>query len=189
MDIAPFYEPESVTWTYLLSDNTTHSATIIDPVWVYDPVSGMADSTFVDRVLDSARHKGLRIEWVLETHAHADHLTAAGEICGLVVGLLPGFFHGVFQAADVKNLRKAQVIQCIFSYTGAAPAAAVEVNDSIFVSSKFSDAFADFGVRDVQGLLYVFLVVFRCAADIDPQRLIGACSYGKDQGQAQRQKF
>ncbi len=80
MEIAPFYEPESGTWTYLLSDNTTHSAAIIDPVWVYNPVSGMADSTFVDKVLDSARQEGLQIEWVLETHAHADHLTAAGEI-------------------------------------------------------------------------------------------------------------
>ena len=44
---------------------------------MYDPVSGMADSAFIDSVLEAAGQAGSRIEWVLETHAHADHLTAA----------------------------------------------------------------------------------------------------------------
>jgi len=80
MEIAPFYEPESGTWTYLLSDTRTGSSALIDPVWVYDPVSGTADSAFTDHILEHARQRGLTIEWVLETHAHADHLTAAGEV-------------------------------------------------------------------------------------------------------------
>lgn len=53
---------------------------IIDPVWVFNPVSGSADSAFIDKVLGTAQEKGYRITWVLETHAHADHLTAAGLI-------------------------------------------------------------------------------------------------------------
>jgi len=80
MEVAPFYESESGTWTYLLSDSTTKFAVIIDPVWVYNPVSGVTDSAFIDQVLEMAQQQGLQIDWVLETHAHADHLTAAGEI-------------------------------------------------------------------------------------------------------------
>lgn len=80
MDIIPFHEPESGTWTYVLSDKRTQVAAIIDPVWVYDPVSGMTDTEFIDRVLAVVREKGLSLDWVLETHAHADHLTAAAEI-------------------------------------------------------------------------------------------------------------
>jgi glyoxylase-like metal-dependent hydrolase (beta-lactamase superfamily II) len=80
LKISPFYEPDSGTWTYLLADESSPAAVIIDPVWVYDPVSGTVDSTFIDRVLDKAKEDGKKVEWVLETHAHADHLTAAGEI-------------------------------------------------------------------------------------------------------------
>ena len=80
LKILPFYEPESGTWTYLLADKASHSAVIIDPVWVYNPVSGMVDSTFLDQILKVVEQEEWRLEWVLETHAHADHLTAAGEI-------------------------------------------------------------------------------------------------------------
>jgi len=77
MDIKSFYEPESGTWTHLLADPASGAAAIIDPVWVYDPVSGKADTTFIDAVVDTALEAGYRLEWILETHAHADHLTAA----------------------------------------------------------------------------------------------------------------
>jgi glyoxylase-like metal-dependent hydrolase (beta-lactamase superfamily II) len=80
MDIESFHEPDSGTWTHLLSDPATGSAAVIDPVWVYDPVSGRADSRFIDQVLAAASGAGRRIEWVLETHAHADHLTAAKHV-------------------------------------------------------------------------------------------------------------
>jgi glyoxylase-like metal-dependent hydrolase (beta-lactamase superfamily II) len=77
MEIESFYEPESGTWTHLLADSSEKIAAIIDPVWVFDPVSGMADTSFIDKVLAAAERAGYRVEWVLETHAHADHLTAA----------------------------------------------------------------------------------------------------------------
>ncbi len=80
MEITSFYESESGTWTYLVADTQSRSAAIIDPVWVFNPVSGMVDNTFINKVLDDSLDKGLKTEWVLETHAHADHLTAAGEI-------------------------------------------------------------------------------------------------------------
>ena len=77
MEIKSFYEPESGTWTHLLADSSDKVAAIIDSVWVFDPVSGLADTAFIEDVLAVAEQAGYRIEWVLETHAHADHLTAA----------------------------------------------------------------------------------------------------------------
>ncbi len=77
MDIRSFHEPESGTWTHLLADESSGVAAIIDPVWVYDPVSGQADSAFIDAVLAIGQKAGYRIDWILETHAHADHLSAA----------------------------------------------------------------------------------------------------------------
>lgn len=78
MDISSFYEPDSGTWTYLLADPVERVAAVIDPVWVFDPVSGLSDTSFIQQVIDRARELEYRIDWVLETHAHADHLSAAG---------------------------------------------------------------------------------------------------------------
>jgi glyoxylase-like metal-dependent hydrolase (beta-lactamase superfamily II)/SAM-dependent methyltransferase len=77
MKIKSFYEPESGTWTHLLADSAEQKAAIIDPVWTFDPASGRADPEFINQVLEEAQNAGFTIEWVLETHAHADHLTAA----------------------------------------------------------------------------------------------------------------
>ncbi len=76
LSIDPFYESGSGTWTYLVADTDTGDAAIIDPVWIFDPVSGQTDRTAVDPVLDTARERGWTVRWVLETHAHADHLSA-----------------------------------------------------------------------------------------------------------------
>jgi len=80
MKITPSYESETGTWSYLVADTESRLAAIIDPVWVFDPVSGLTSTAFIDRVLETAQSAGLRVAWVLETHAHADHLTAAGYI-------------------------------------------------------------------------------------------------------------
>ncbi len=80
MNIQGFYEPESGTWTYLLSDPAENVAAIIDPVWVYDIVSGQASTTHTDEILAVAAGQGLDVQWVLETHAHADHLSSAAYI-------------------------------------------------------------------------------------------------------------
>jgi glyoxylase-like metal-dependent hydrolase (beta-lactamase superfamily II) len=110
MEITPFYESDSGTWTYLLCNTKSQSAAIIDPVWVFNPVSGLADSEFIDQVLDLAQQKGLKIDWVLETHAHADHLSAAGEIrrrtgariaCGKGICSVQEIFARVFNMTGV----------------------------------------------------------------------------------------
>ena len=76
MNIESFHEPESGTWTHLLADTQAGQAAIIDPVWVYDSVSGAVSREFIDTVVQKATELGCAIQWVLETHAHADHLSA-----------------------------------------------------------------------------------------------------------------
>lgn len=75
-----YFEPESGTWCYLGADTDSGDAFVLDPVWVYDPVSGKADRGFIDQLLNDARASGWAIRWILETHAHADHLSGAGLI-------------------------------------------------------------------------------------------------------------
>ena len=110
MDITPFYEQDSGTWTYLLADPSSGSAAVIDPVWTYDPVSGHADEAFAQSVLQTAERKGYRVEWLLETHAHADHLTASGWMrhrtgarmaCGRGITTVQENFARVFNFADL----------------------------------------------------------------------------------------
>jgi glyoxylase-like metal-dependent hydrolase (beta-lactamase superfamily II) len=80
LEILPAYEPESGTWSYLLADTEQSIAAIIDPVWVFNPLNGHADTGFIDQMLRTAAERGYHIAWVLETHAHADHLSSAGHI-------------------------------------------------------------------------------------------------------------
>ena len=75
--VEAFFDEPTNTVTYLVSDPQTRQAAVIDPVLDYDHRSGKASTASADRVLEKARDDGLAIVWVLETHAHADHLSAA----------------------------------------------------------------------------------------------------------------
>jgi len=99
MEIIPFYEGESFTWTYLLADADEKCAAIIDPVWVYDPVSGRADRAFIDGVLAHAKDRGWTIDWVLETHAHADHLSC-GALLRAETGARMAIGRGICQVQE-----------------------------------------------------------------------------------------
>lgn len=72
-----FFDEATNTVTYLVSDPATRQAAVIDPVLDYDHRSGKASTRSADRVLATAREQDLAIAWILETHAHADHLSAA----------------------------------------------------------------------------------------------------------------
>ncbi|MBE5316022.1 MAG: MBL fold metallo-hydrolase [Xanthomonadales bacterium] len=74
--IQSFFDKDSCTWTYLVSDPASGAAAVIDPVLDFDPKSGNTATASAQKVLDAARERGLRLEWILETHAHADHLSA-----------------------------------------------------------------------------------------------------------------
>ncbi len=75
--ITAFHEPVTGSLTYVVADPATKQAAIVDPVLNYDANSGRTSTTSIDAVLDDVRRQGLTVEWILETHVHADHLTAA----------------------------------------------------------------------------------------------------------------
>ena len=75
--IRPFFDEPTNTVSYLVWDPATKRGAVIDPVLDWDNRSGTADVAFADRILAAAMEEGVTIDWVLETHAHADHLSAA----------------------------------------------------------------------------------------------------------------
>jgi len=75
--IDAFFDEATYTVTYLVTDPETRRAAIIDPVLDYDHKSGKASIRSAERVLAKALEREASVDWILETHAHADHLTAA----------------------------------------------------------------------------------------------------------------
>lgn len=75
--IQSFFDPDTFTVTHVVSDPITRQAAIIDSVLDYDPKSGRTSQVSADRIVDFVRQSGLSVEWLLETHAHADHFSAA----------------------------------------------------------------------------------------------------------------
>lgn len=74
--VRSFHHAESGTWTHVVVDPATRRAAIVDSVLDYDAPSGTIRTTSAQRVLEYVATAGLTVDWVLETHAHADHLTA-----------------------------------------------------------------------------------------------------------------
>lgn len=77
MEIRPFYDPATHTLTYLVWDPQTKDAVVIDPVLDYDPRASQTSTSSVDALAAAIDELGLQLHWVLETHAHADHLSAS----------------------------------------------------------------------------------------------------------------
>ncbi len=75
--VKEFFEPQTNTFAYVVHDAATGKAALIDPVWIYNHASSSTRMDFAEQMLEYARALNLDIEWILETHAHADHLTAA----------------------------------------------------------------------------------------------------------------
>lgn len=75
--VQPFFDPATWTVTYVVHQEARSECAIIDSVLDYDPKSGRTSTASADRVIAFVRARALRVEWILETHAHADHLSAA----------------------------------------------------------------------------------------------------------------
>ncbi|KAK4225096.1 putative Zn-dependent hydrolase [Podospora fimiseda] len=75
--IHPLFHASTSTYQYLVADPTTLSAAIIDPVLDYDPSTNTVSTTSADAILDIVHNNKYTVTHLLETHAHADHLTAA----------------------------------------------------------------------------------------------------------------
>jgi glyoxylase-like metal-dependent hydrolase (beta-lactamase superfamily II) len=80
--IQAFFDEPTFTVTYLVADPNTRVAAIIDPVLDYDLKAGRTSTRSADAVLAAAKNADLSIAWVLETHAHADHLSAGAYLRG-----------------------------------------------------------------------------------------------------------
>ena len=76
-EIESFFDPETWTFTYVVSAGQGSPCVVIDSVLNYDPKSGRTTTRSVDQVIEYIQSKQLKLDWILETHAHADHLTAA----------------------------------------------------------------------------------------------------------------
>jgi glyoxylase-like metal-dependent hydrolase (beta-lactamase superfamily II) len=108
--IRAFFDTATSTVSYLLADPVTSRAAIVDPVLDYCAATGEVDTAGIEAMLQAAREAGLAIDWVLETHIHADHLSGASIVAartGARVGIgsqvrdVQRIFRPVFGAADM----------------------------------------------------------------------------------------
>jgi glyoxylase-like metal-dependent hydrolase (beta-lactamase superfamily II) len=110
--IRAFFDEPTFTVTYLLWDPDTRAAAIIDPVLDFDQPSGAVRTASADAVLAAAGAEGLSVHWILETHAHADHLSAGGYLkaktggkigIGARIGEVQAIFRPRFGIEDVAD--------------------------------------------------------------------------------------
>lgn len=109
LNIRAFFDEATFTVSYLIWDGATNAAAVIDPVLDYDPKSGRTSTMSADAILAAAASQGLKIEWILETHAHADHLSAGAYLrekvkAKIVIGerikTVQSTFRTIFNIAD-----------------------------------------------------------------------------------------
>ena len=86
--IKAFFDPDTFTVSYVVYDVETSFAAIIDSVMDYDPASGRTSTASADALAAYVSEKGLKVQWLLETHAHADHLSAAPYLQEKLGGLI-----------------------------------------------------------------------------------------------------
>jgi glyoxylase-like metal-dependent hydrolase (beta-lactamase superfamily II) len=108
--VKAFFDPQTWTYTYVVYESKGSACIVIDSVLNYDPKSGRTKTKSADEVIAFIKEHRLQLEWILETHAHADHLTAApyiqeqlgGKIAiGDHITTVQNVFKGVFNLDDV----------------------------------------------------------------------------------------
>jgi glyoxylase-like metal-dependent hydrolase (beta-lactamase superfamily II) len=155
--VKAFFDPKTWTYTYVVFESKGSPCIVIDSVLNYDPKSGRTKAESADEVISFINDNHLQLEWILETHAHADHLTAApyiqeklgGKIAiGDHITSVQKVFKGVFNLDDVAVdgsqfdalIKEGEAIQFgnlsfkALYVPGHTPACmAYEIGDSIFV--------------------------------------------------------
>jgi glyoxylase-like metal-dependent hydrolase (beta-lactamase superfamily II) len=108
--VKAFFDSQTWTYTYVVYESKGSACIVIDSVLNYDPKSGRTKTESADEVIAFIKENRLQLDWILETHAHADHLTAApyiqqklgGKIAiGDHITTVQGVFKGVFNLDDV----------------------------------------------------------------------------------------
>ena len=111
------FDPVTATVTYVVYEKDGTACAIIDPVLDYNPKSGRTSTRAADRIIGFVREARLTVEWILETHAHADHLSGAryiksqlgGKVAiGEQISAVQTVFKGIFNLEpDVSRRRLA----------------------------------------------------------------------------------
>lgn len=109
-DVETFFDPDTFTLTHLVTDPDSDACIIIDPVLDFDQKSGRTSTSSADNIISRIKDRGLTLEWILETHVHADHLTGAhyikDELGGRIgigghVTMVQKAFKDVFNLSDL----------------------------------------------------------------------------------------
>ena len=107
--VVSFFDPDTYTGTHVVIDEGSKHCAIVDCVLDYDPKSGMTSTASADALITWVRGEGLTVDWILETHVHADHLSAAPYLqealggktaIGSAVTVVQGVFKGLFNVED-----------------------------------------------------------------------------------------
>jgi glyoxylase-like metal-dependent hydrolase (beta-lactamase superfamily II) len=122
MKIESFFDAATGTISYLVIDSVTKNCAAIDPVLDYDQSAAKTGSKSADQIINFIQQNDLNLQWILETHIHADHLTAASylkEKLGGKIAISEGIFQVLeywldFFAIEDKNLASAQQFDHIF---------------------------------------------------------------------------
>ena len=108
--VTAFFDPATYTISYIVADAETRRAAIIDPVLDFDPKSGRTSAKSAEKIAAAVESEHLTVNWILETHAHADHLSAAQFLkerlsakvaIGEHVTIIQNTFRPIFNAQDV----------------------------------------------------------------------------------------
>ena len=108
--VTAFFDPATFTATFVVADPATRRAAIIDPVLDFTPRNGRTSTKSADAILAFVEAQGLTVDWLLETHAHADHLSAghylrektgAPVVIGALITQVQEVFVPLFEADDV----------------------------------------------------------------------------------------
>jgi glyoxylase-like metal-dependent hydrolase (beta-lactamase superfamily II) len=75
--VKPFWDEATGSWQYVFHDPNTMQGAVVDPVWNYDPKAGATFTSSADEIAAYVQEAGIDIVWVLDTHPHADHFSAA----------------------------------------------------------------------------------------------------------------
>lgn len=76
-EVQAFFDTDTYTVSYVVKDPKSNACAVIDSVLDFDPASGRTGHASADKIIEHVKREGLSVEWILETHAHADHLSAA----------------------------------------------------------------------------------------------------------------
>jgi glyoxylase-like metal-dependent hydrolase (beta-lactamase superfamily II) len=206
-DVTAHFHNTTNTITYIVADASGGRCAIIDSVRDYDPRSGRMSTDFADKVIEGVRERGYTVDWILETHAHADHPTAApyiqeqlgGRIAiGQYVSEVQATFKSIFNLGegfatdgsqfdhlfgDNEDFNVGKITARVMHTPGHTPACVTYVvGDAVFVGDTlfmpdFGTARADFPGSDAATL---FRSIQRILSLAPETRLFMCHDYGPD---------